>query len=283
MGGRARLWWLASCSRPMRCATAARDRGGAAGEIALEVRVGEAHLGLVGLAEPQPGARRLVDDRRRNPQLAGELPHRALEQAPDGQQVDAAVPVLREIPDRQLAPVAGARDEVIERVRDEIQAGHPHPWFDVRQRQPGPDVHLVGRRDRKLAARQRLDRLPQIAHEPVVGRRQVEADRGDPEMVRRQPRVRLVIGVAVTGHHDPDHMTGGRADGEPGHHGRVDPAAEPDDDAPGAGSLDLCRHPSRECCRTVLHPCIFRQSSGLTKAAWATPGTPTDYNRGSFS
>src|SRR2546422_9189096 len=68
-------------------------------EISLEIRVGEAHFFFVGLPKPEAGARRALDDRRRDVQLARHGAHFALDELTDRQQIAAAVAVLREVAD----------------------------------------------------------------------------------------------------------------------------------------------------------------------------------------
>ena len=50
---------------------------------------------------------------------------------PDRQQVDAAIPVLREVADGELAAVAGPDDEILERVGDVIERRHAQSRSDV--------------------------------------------------------------------------------------------------------------------------------------------------------
>ncbi len=223
---------VARASQPLDLqAESGRDRARTLDQVALEVGICEPHLGFVGLAVPQAGAWRLVDDPRRHPELAGHGPHVALQQPPDRQHVHAAVAVLGEITDRQLAPVAGAGDEVVESVRDEVEAGHPQPGLDVGQRQLRLEIDFVGRRHRMPFARQLRDPVTKIGDHAVVGRRQIQADRLDSEMRGRQLRVRLVGRVAVTRHHHADDVPGRRHRRQTQHQGRIDSAAEPDHDA----------------------------------------------------
>ena len=99
--------------------------------------------------EPEPGARRLLDDRPAGtPSAARQRRTSLFRSVADRQQVDRAVAVLREVADRELAAVAGAGDQVVQRVRDEVQRRHPQPRLHVRQRQ----LRLRARSRRTAAA-----------------------------------------------------------------------------------------------------------------------------------
>ena len=203
-----------------------RDRAGAVVEISLEIGVGEAHLGFVGLTDPETRARRLLDDRRRDAQLARELAHLALHQVADRQEIDAAVAVLREVAEHELAAVAGTGDEVVQRVGDEIERGHPQPRLDVDVRQPRADV--VGGAAAGTGNRRR--RIEQARDQRVVRLREIDPQRPQLEVIGDEPRVRLVPRVAVTRHQDADDFVVGRNLREPGDDRRIDTAAETHDE-----------------------------------------------------
>src|SRR5262249_58283202 len=84
----------------------------------------------------EAGTRGLVDDRLRVLEIGGKLTHLALQQTAERQQIHRAVAVLGEVADGQLAAVAGAHDEVVERVGDEIESRHAEPRLEIRQGQP---------------------------------------------------------------------------------------------------------------------------------------------------
>ena len=70
VGGSVRLCSVERMMRSSRKRERGRDSLGPVGQIPFEVGVAEAHLCFIGLALPQPGARRLVDDRLRDAELA---------------------------------------------------------------------------------------------------------------------------------------------------------------------------------------------------------------------
>ncbi len=142
-----------------------RDGLGSTLQVGFEVIVGKSHLGFVDLPGPQAGAGRLVDDRLRHSQLAGQRAHLALQVTANRQRVDAAVSVLREVADRELAPITRADDEVVETVGHIVKRRHPQTRLDVGERQPLSI--LVGGRRRVLAGRPDHGAL-QRTHEPVV-------------------------------------------------------------------------------------------------------------------
>ena len=135
----------------------------------LELVIRETHLDLVHLSQPESRAWRFSDDRFRHAELARGRDHFALEQTADGQQVDAAVAVLREVADRQFAAVSRPGDEIVERVCQEIERGHPQSRLDVRTRHLRPDVFRPVREVRKVALGQRQDRLPEDLRQMIVG------------------------------------------------------------------------------------------------------------------
>ena len=115
----ARLW------RPPRSAL---DVGGVraarAAQVGVELLVAETHLAFVGLAAPQAGRRRLVDHRLRYAEVARQLAHGRLGEVAQRQQIDAAVAVLGEVADGQLAGIAGADHAVAQVVGEGVEGGH---------------------------------------------------------------------------------------------------------------------------------------------------------------
>ena len=77
---------------------------------------------------------------------------------------------------RQLAAVAGAGDQVVERVRDEIQRRHAQPRLDVRERHAR--CRLRWSAAGSLVARQLQEQRFQIVDQQIVAGREIDADDG---------------------------------------------------------------------------------------------------------
>ena len=109
--------------------------------------------------------------RSRHAEVAGELADLALDQAAERQQVGAAVAVLGEVADGELAAVAGAEHAVAELVGERVQRGHAQARLEVGGGQ-------AARRGRSLLER------GQLLEQEVVDRAEVDGRRGDAEVVR---------------------------------------------------------------------------------------------------
>ena len=97
----------------------------------VELRVGEARLGLVGLARPQVGRRRLADDRLGHADRRRQLPDLALVQVADRVERARRVAEQRRVADQRLGLVAGPDDEAPPRDRAVVEHRHPHPRHEV--------------------------------------------------------------------------------------------------------------------------------------------------------
>ena len=214
----------------------ARDVGGVraagAAQVGVELLVAEAHLALVGLAAPQAGRRRLVDDRLRHAEVARELAHGRLGEVAQGQQVDAAVAVLGEVADGQLAGVAGADHTVAQVVGEGVEGGHAQPRLDVGH---GGAVVAgrLGRSSRRRPALQVVQRGRQVDG----ARRQGEAF-GDHEA-----GVGGVGRVALAGHDHAQGVVGEGARAQGRDDRRVDAARQAEHRAAAAARRDLRLEP----------------------------------------
>ena len=160
---------------------------------------------------------------------------------------------LCEIPDGQLAAIAGAGDKVVERIGHVVQRRHAQPRLHVRERDARLDVGSLASGFCGHVRWQRSERGAQIADQPIVGAFEIDADRGDGEMVREQPGVSLVAGVTVARHDHADHPPRRRDLTETGDNRRVHTAAQAYDEAararfgrallePLRNQLHTCRH-----------------------------------------
>ena len=212
------------------------------GEVILEIAVRKPHIGLVGLAQPQPGARRLLENRRGDLERPRQRLDLALQERADRQHVRPPVAVLREVANRELAAVAGSGDELVERIRHEVQRRHAQPRLHVHERQLHLRVARLGPR-RRLVRWKAHERHPEIGQQPVVGGGQIDPDGRDVEMIRDQPRVGFVARVAVARHQDADHLARRRHLAQPGHDGRIEPATEADHESVRAGERQMLAQP----------------------------------------
>src|SRR6185503_10837390 len=98
---------------------------------AVEQRVAEGAVVLVGLVGPQVGARRLGDDLPGHTDRRRELPNLALVQVADRVEGARVVPEQRRVADQRLGLVAGAHDQPAERRRAVVEDRHAHPGHEV--------------------------------------------------------------------------------------------------------------------------------------------------------
>ena len=121
----------------------------------IEHRVAEAALGLVGLARPQVGRRRLADDRVGDADGRGQLADLALVQVADRVERAGAVAEQRRVADQRLGLVAGPDDQPAPRHRVVVQDGHPHAGHEVAapQGDASRPPHRAGRSSRRSSRR----------------------------------------------------------------------------------------------------------------------------------
>ena len=84
---------------------------------------------------------------------------------------------------------------------------------------------------------------PRNGSADVVGRGQVHAHGGQGKVRRDRQGVAFVLGIAVTREQDTCDRAGGGHLRKPGHEGRIDPAAQSDNETPGAGRRQPRAHP----------------------------------------
>ena len=190
---------------------------------------------------PALGARRMIASGIA--ELLREGAHLALDEVGERQQVDAAVAVLGEVAHRQLRAVAGAGDEVVQAVGDVVERRHPQPRLQVRERHARARIVVrlfaVNRRG------QRVERRLERRDQRVVGAAQIDPHDRRAEVRGDEHRVALVLGIAVARHDHGDDGAGRGELRETQHHGRIDAAAQPDREAPGARLVHAFAHPAR--------------------------------------
>ena len=150
------------------------------------------------------------------------------------QQVDAAVAVLGEVADGELAAVAGAQHAVVQLVGEGVQRGHAQARLEVGGGEPVVGEVRAGRPSGLRAAGRR----------PAPGRPCRRARRSG---ARPRRGVVGVLRVAVAGHDDAQGVVREGALGEGRDHGGVDAAGEAEHGAGAAGAGDLAAIQSVRC------------------------------------
>src|SRR3989442_3072333 len=183
-------------------------------EDAIQLVVRHPELSFVGLTGPQAGGRHLLDDLRWESEITGHLPHLRLVQIPDREEVRGAISMEGKVAAEQLALVPRAHDDAPFRVRDEVQDDHAGAGPEV------PAGDLVRLESQQPFFQGRHDR------------RNPDDPKINPERLGELLRVLEVLPAPPVGHRDAEHMLRAeRVRAQLRDEGRIDPAAEPEDDA----------------------------------------------------
>jgi hypothetical protein len=222
-------------------------------QVAFELGVGEPHFVFVCLSRPEAGARRFPDDGVRHVEISRESADLALEQVADRQDVRGAVAVLREVADDQLAAVRRAGHEVIQGVRNEIEARHAQAGLEVGYRRARRDPRRVRHVHGPVLGRKPGDLVHEIGGKLIMDGLEIDANRRNGEMAGHSTRIPLVARAAVAGKDQSDDAPGCRQLAEPCHDRRVDPAAQADDQALRTCRRHALAQPGGDLSRTYVH------------------------------